>query len=86
MWTFARIQTLIGFPQRESVVFYLFICECSNKKKLELEAKALGCKYSFLISSISLTRSPVSFNFTHLTDPKMLPLHSFDNLNTEGMF
>ena len=31
MWTFARVQTLIGFSQRESVVFYFFICECWNK-------------------------------------------------------
>ena len=50
-----------------------------------VEAVALGCKCFLLVSSTSLTTSPVIFNFTYQTVPKIMLLHSFDNLNTDDM-
>ena len=35
-----------------------------------VEAEALGCRYYRLVSSISLTRSHLSFNFMHKTVPQ----------------
>ena len=53
---------------------------------VRVEAVALGCNYFLLVSSTSLTTNPVSFYFTPQTVPKILLLHSFEKLHTEGVF